>query len=212
MYCHKCGTELPADANFCAKCGTKTVSVSSAKVEEQVQAVSLVQTETPAEGRQQTTLLDELTTLEAMRERAALTDGEFHGAEAKTLDQTDTPTVREPVASPTNSTTSIAYKNGQDSGQPKSSLLLAVQNAVGVMLFCLFHRGVWSGLSIGFQFSLGVWLVQVLVSLGFAGFVTGIAFVFFPKAMPTIRVSARLNLGKGSSSRQLVLVTRRMAD
>jgi hypothetical protein len=26
MYCHQCGTQLPAEANFCAKCGTKTVS------------------------------------------------------------------------------------------------------------------------------------------------------------------------------------------
>lgn len=185
MYCHKCGTELPADANFCAKCGTKTVSVSSAKVEEQVQAVSLVQTETPAEGQQQTTLLDELTTLEAIRERGALTDGEFHGAKAKTLDQPDTPSVRGSVASQTNSTTSIAHKNGQDFGEPKSNLLLVVQNSVGVMLFCLFHRGVWSGLNIGFQWSLGIWLVQVLVSFGFAGFITGIAFVFSPKAMRT---------------------------
>lgn len=29
MYCHQCGTQLLADANFCAKCGTKTVSSHS---------------------------------------------------------------------------------------------------------------------------------------------------------------------------------------
>jgi hypothetical protein len=31
MYCHQCGTQLPAEANFCAKCGTKTVSSHSVR-------------------------------------------------------------------------------------------------------------------------------------------------------------------------------------
>jgi hypothetical protein len=28
MYCHQCGTQLPTEANFCAKCGTKVVSAT----------------------------------------------------------------------------------------------------------------------------------------------------------------------------------------
>ncbi len=30
MYCYQCGTQLPSEANFCAKCGTKAVSSQSA--------------------------------------------------------------------------------------------------------------------------------------------------------------------------------------
>lgn len=31
MYCHQCGIQLPDHANYCAKCGTKTVSSHSVR-------------------------------------------------------------------------------------------------------------------------------------------------------------------------------------
>ena len=98
MYCHKCGTELPSDANFCAKCGTKTVRVKSTGVERQMAVVGAVGSDTHTE-EQQTLLTDDLINLEAMRERGTLTDGEFQGAKAKALGSSQSPNVHVPVTS-----------------------------------------------------------------------------------------------------------------
>jgi hypothetical protein len=114
MYCHYCGTQLPAGANFCASCGTKTISGASIVTEPEL-----------------------------------------------------APTSAAPV-------TPILPTQG----------LRVLQHAVGVMIVCLATPNIWK--SPNLEFGFGLWSVYPALSLGLAGLITGIAFVFYQQKMKSI--------------------------
>ena len=62
--------------------------------------------------------------------------------------------------------------------------LRVLQHSVAIMLACLSVPSIWK--SPNFEFGFGLWAVYPALSLGLAGLITGIAFVFYQNKMKTI--------------------------
>jgi len=70
-----------------------------------------------------------------------------------------------------------------------------LQHSVAIMLFSLFNPSIWQSPSL--MFGVGVWAVFPVISLGLAGLITGIAFVFFPKKMHSAWLSLFASIAWG---------------
>jgi hypothetical protein len=65
-----------------------------------------------------------------------------------------------------------------------SQRLRVLQHSVAVMLACLAVPSIWK--SPNFEYAVALWSVYPALSLGLAGLITGIAFVFYPQKMNSI--------------------------
>lgn len=65
-----------------------------------------------------------------------------------------------------------------------SQRLRVLQHSVAVMLACLAVPSIWK--SPNFEYAVALWSVYPALSLGLAGLITGIAFVFYQQKMKSI--------------------------